>query len=275
MTEDEYEDEYECDRDYEPAYLPPEQIHQQALGDALNSLTLFSTDLNLVSQAMNLTIIDDFVMDLEYDYLRAKFNETSNPYDSIFLAAQSQMWIFSAYEIMRTWIEKAKGYVKTAKNSGLHLKLKDLKRDRGYVNYTALQRADEVQALIDDPSLVKALEDDLARTNFLFIRLETLRVALAKHEVRKRPNAMMLGSTVGFMNRECGSLEYQMNSGMMIQGNISRRDVADGIRAIPEFTVPTPEDVKSYEQFMRGLSDDEAVELFKALSNPEIQRNDQ
>lgn len=268
MTEDEYEDEYEGDRDYEPTYLPPEQIHQQALGDALNSLTLFSTDLNLVSQAMNLTIVDEFVMHLEYDYLRAKFNETSNPYDSIFLAAQSQMWIFSAYEVMRTWIEKAKGYVKTAKNSGLHLKLKDLKRDRGYVNYTALQRADEVQALIDDPSLVKALEDDLARINFLFIQLETLRVALAKHEVRKRPNAMMLGSTVGFMNRECGSLEYQMNSGMMIQGNISRRDIADGIRAIPELTVPTPEDVKSYERFMRGLSDDEAVELFKSFESP-------
>lgn len=266
MTDD--DDDYDYDRDYEPSYLSPDQIHQQALSEALKSLTLFSTDMNLVSQAMNLTIVDEFVMDLEYDYLRAKFNETSNPYDSIFLAAQSQMWIFSAYELLRTWMQKAKGYVHTAKNSGLHLKLKDLKRDRGYVNYTALQRADEVQALIDDPSLVEALEDDLARINFLFIRLETLRVALAKHEVRKRPSAMMVGGTVGFMNRECGSLEYQLNSGMVIQGNISRRDIADGIRAIPVYTVPTPEDVKSYEQFMRGLSDDEAIELFKSFESP-------
>lgn len=67
-------------------------------------------------------------------------------------------------------MQKAKGYVHTAKNSGLHQKLESLKRDRGYVNYTALQKADEVQALIDDPALVQALEDDLARTNFLFIR---------------------------------------------------------------------------------------------------------
>ncbi|MBS9760714.1 MULTISPECIES: hypothetical protein [Pseudomonas] len=259
------DDDYEHDRDYVPAYLPPDQIPQYALGEALKSLTLFSTDMNLVSQSMNLTIVDEFVMHLEYDYLRAKFNETPNPYNSIFLAAQSQMWIFSAYEVMRTWTQKAKGYVHTAKNAGLHQKLENLRRDRGYVNYTALQRADEVQSLIDAPSLVKALEDDLARISFLFTRLETLRVALAKHEVRKRPNAMMVGSTVGFMNRECGSLEYQMNSGMIIQGNISRRDIADGIRAIPEFTVPTPEEVKSYEQFMRGLSDDEAIELFKGF----------
>jgi hypothetical protein len=259
---------YDHDSDYVPSYLTPDQIPQYALGEALKSLTLFSTDMNLVSQAMNLTIVDEFVMALEYNYLRAKFNETSTPYDSIFLSAQSQMWTLSVYEVMRTWIQKAKGYVHTAKNSGLNQKLESLKRDRGYVNYTALQRADEVQALIDDPALVKALEDDLARTNFLFIRLETLRVALAKHEVRKRPNAMMIGSTVGYMNRECGSLEYQMNSGMVIQGNISRREIADGIRAIPEFTVPTADEVKSFDQFMRGLSDDEALELFKRFEQP-------
>ncbi|WP_164897199.1 hypothetical protein [Pseudomonas alkylphenolica] len=258
-------DEDDCYDDYVPTYVSKDEIPQQALADALCSLTLFSTDMNLRSQAMNLALIDEFIMGIEYDYLRSKFNETSSAYDSFFLAAQSQMWIFSAYELLRTWIEKAKGYVRTVKNSGLELKLKDLKRDRGYVNYTALQKAKEVQSLIDDPSLAHQLEDDLARITFLFIRLETIRVALAKHEVRKRPNAMMAGGIVGYMNSECGSLEYQMNSGMVIQGNISRRDIADGIRAIPDYTVPTPEEVKSYDLFMRGVSDDEALELFKGF----------
>ncbi|OPB02764.1 hypothetical protein BFW91_26385 [Pseudomonas fluorescens] len=259
---------YNHDRDDMPEYLIPDQIPQYALGEALKSLTLFNTDMNLVNQAINLTIVDEFVMGLEYDYLRADFNETSTSFDSIFLAAQSQMWIFSVYEVIRTWIQKAKCYLHTAKNSGLNQKLESLKRDRGYVNYTALQKADEVQALIDDPGLLKALEDDLARTNFLFIRLETLRVALAKHEVRKRPKAMMVGCTVGHMNSECGSLEYQMNSGLMIQGNISRRDIADGIRAIPGSTVPTADEVKSYDLFMRGLSDDEALELCRSFEQP-------
>jgi hypothetical protein len=55
---------------------------------------------------------------------------------------------------------------------------------------------------------------------------------------------------------------------MVIQGNISRREIADGIRAIPEFTVPTADEVKSFDQFMRGLSDDEALELFKRFEQP-------
>lgn len=258
-------DDDEYDQDDESAYLSSDQIPQYALAEALKSLTLFGTDMNLVSQAMNLTIVDEFVMGLEYDYLRAKFNETSTPYDSIFLVAQSQMWIFSAYEVMRTWTEKAKGYVKTAENSGLHLKLKDLKRDRGYINYTAVQRANEVQSLIDDPSLIQQLQEDLARTQFLFVRVEAIRIALAKHQVRKRQGGMMANGLVGFMNRECGSISYQMDTGMVIQGEISRRDIADGIRSIPEYPVPTPDDVKSYLEFMRGLSDDEALELFNCL----------
>lgn len=72
----------------------------------------------------SLTIVDELVIGLEYDYLRAKFNETSAPYDSIFLVAQSHISSFSVYEVVRTRIEKAKPYVRSAENSGLSLKLK-------------------------------------------------------------------------------------------------------------------------------------------------------
>ncbi|MCF9001446.1 hypothetical protein [Pseudomonas syringae] len=37
----------------------------------------------------------------------------------------------------------------------------------------------------------------------------------------------------------------------------------DGIRLIPDLTVPTADEVKSYELFMRGMSDEQALELFK------------
>lgn len=257
------DDDNSFEQDYRSRYLTPDLIPQRALGEALRSLALFDTDRNLVSQAMNLTIVDEFIMGLEYEYLRARFNETSTPYDSVFLAAQSQMWIFSAYEVMRTWIQKAKGYVRTANNSGLQIKLADLKRDRGYTNFTALQKINEIQVLLDDPLMLERLQDDLARTHFLFIQVETIRVALAKHEVRKREGAMMAGGLVGYMNRECGSLSYDMNAGMVSTGEISRRDIADGIRSIPDLPVPTADEVKSYELFMRGVSDQEASELFK------------
>lgn len=49
---------------------------------------------------MNLTILDELIMDLECGYVRSKFDETNTPCQSMLLSAQSQMWIFSAYEFL-------------------------------------------------------------------------------------------------------------------------------------------------------------------------------
>ena len=206
---------------------------------------------------MNLTIVDEFIMGLEYGYLRSKCNEKNTLYQAIFLSAQSQMWIFSAYELMRTWREKISKYLKAADNGGLHLKLKELQQPIGYENYTIQRRIDELTLLVEKPELVETMRDDLKRTQILFTRMELLRMSLAKHQMRKRPSAAVLTPTVGYMNRWCGSLEYQINSGQVIICNLSRRDIADGIRAIPTMTVPSDEDLNSFETAMRGPSDDE------------------
>lgn len=87
-------------------------------------------------------------------------------------------------------------------------------------------------------------------------------MVLAKHQMRKCPNALISGATIEFMNRECGSLEYQMSCGMVSIGDISRRDIADDLRAIPKLEIQTDDVLKNHEQFMRGLSDEEARELF-------------
>lgn len=57
-------------------------------------------------------------------------------------------------------------------------------------------------------------------------------MALAKHEVSGgKPKAVAYAPGYGRINMECGALEYQMSNGPMILGNISRRDIADEIRA--------------------------------------------
>jgi len=255
-------DDYE-DYDEEIPYQSPEEIGQMEIYSALNSLVFFAGNLDLGNQAMNLTIVDEFIMDLEYKYLRSKFDETNTPYQPIFLSAQSQMWIFSAYELMRTWREKIGKYIKAAANGGLPLKLKELEKPLGYENYTIQKRIDEVSLLIDNPELIETMMDDLKRTQMLFTQMELLRMSLAKHQMRKRPNAAVLTPTVGYMNRWCGSLEYQINSGQVIICNLSRRDIADGIRAIPVMTVPSDEDLNSFENAMRGLGDDELKTVFQ------------
>ncbi|WP_191892792.1 hypothetical protein [Pseudomonas coronafaciens] len=247
----------------EITYESAEQIDQMAIYSALNSLMFFANNLDFSSQAMNLAIVDEFTMDLEYGYLRSKFDETNTPYQSVFLSAQSQMWIFSAYELMRTWREKISKYLKAADNGGLPLKLKELQKPLGYENFTVQKRIEEINLLIEKPELIETMRDDLKRTQMLFTQMELLRMSLAKHQMRKRPSAAVQAPTVGYMNRWCGSLEYQINSGQMIICNLSRRDVADGIRAIPAMTVPSDDDLDSFEAAMRGASDDELKSMFQ------------
>lgn len=255
-------DDYE-DYGEEITYESAEQIDQMAIYSALNSLMFFAKNLDFSSQAMNLAIVDEFTMDLEYGYLRSKFDETNTPYQSVFLSAQSQMWIFSAYELMRTWREKISKYLKAADNGGLPLKLKELQKPLGYENFTVQKRIEEINLLIEKPELIETMRDDLKRTQMLFTQMELLRMSLAKHQMRKRPSAAVQAPTVGYMNRWCGSLEYQINSGQMIICNLSRRDVADGIRAIPAMTVPSDDDLDSFEAAMRGASDDELKSMFQ------------
>ncbi|MGE8063727.1 hypothetical protein [Pseudomonas sp. NPDC089569] len=238
-------------------FQDPKKIGQMEIYSALNSLVFFSSNLDFSNQAMNITIVDEFIMDLEYRYLRSKFEETNTLYQSTFLAAQSQMWIFSAYELMRTWREKISQYLKAADNGGLPQILKELQKPIDYENYTIQRRIDEITQLIKNTELVETLRHDLKRTQMLFTQMELLRMSLAKHQMRKRPKAAVLEPTVGYMNRWCGSLEYQINNGQAIICNLSRREIADGLRAIPTMTVPTDEILKSFEAAMRAPTNDE------------------
>jgi hypothetical protein len=62
-------------------------------------------DAFLRMQAFNLSLVDHFVMRLELQLHRARFNEEKGlGGDTAFLSAQTQMWIFAVYELLRTWI---------------------------------------------------------------------------------------------------------------------------------------------------------------------------
>jgi len=39
-------------------------------------------------------------------------------------------------------------------------------------------------------------------------------------------------------------------------GTISRRDIADELRNIPDFQLPTDDEIRSFDEFMRGPPDD-------------------
>src|SRR4051812_45373896 len=102
-------DDYIEDRDDFPNYRDPDQVKESELRTALCGLRLLGDDLYLRMQAVNLSLVDQFVMRLEYDTLRKLNDEESTPVpEAAFLSAISQMWIFAAYELLRTWRQRTK-----------------------------------------------------------------------------------------------------------------------------------------------------------------------
>ena len=250
-------EEYIEDRDDLPDYREPEKIARSELSDALGRLHLLGGDLYLRMQAFNLAVVDQFIMQLEYETLRKLHDEELTPVpETIFLSAQSQMWVFAAYEILRTWRERAKDVLNlynNGGNGGVKQKIDALEKELGYLHVGRKLRADQLRQVLDDPTIIDKIKGDIRTTHIPFARIEYIRVALAKHEVRGNKKSIAYAPGYGRINRWCGSLDYQLENGGAIMGYISRRDIADELRAISDRSrPPTDEDLASFDEFMKG-----------------------
>lgn len=59
----------------------------------------------------------------------------------------------------------------------------------------------------------------------------------------------------GRINSWCDTLDYELNNGRYILGYINRRDIADSLRAILSLSVPSDEELGSFDAFMKGPLD--------------------
>lgn len=233
-------------------YLLPEKIGNMALFEPLTNLYILGNDIFMRTQAHNLEMTDKFIMDIEYQTLREFFTKEKTPASAYFLSAQSQMWIFAAYELMRTWQERCKNIIKWADNGGLQQKLDALKNKSNEVTHFGLEnQIRQLEAVIADPSLITRIKNELLHLHIPFTQLEFIRVAIAKHEVSGKAKAAALMPGYGRINMYCGSLDYQMDSGNMILGTINRRDIADSFRSIDcTKEPPSAATLKSFDDFM-------------------------
>ena len=239
------------ERDDFPDYRDPADISAREFTRALGTLNLFN-DPYLRTQAFNLAIVDKFIMELEYEVLRKLNEEEHVPMEATFLSAQTQMWIFAVYEILRTWRERAKEVVKLKENGGLKLKVDALRRDRGFRHFGRELRADQIEAVIDSPKIIDDIKVDLRFTHIPFVRIQHIRVALAKHEVGGRKKSIAYAPGHGRINQWCGSLEFELENDGAIMGQISRRDIADELRALSDRSnPPSDEDLQSFDAFMK------------------------
>lgn len=247
------------DYDDPPPYQPLSAIDFSALQQALCKLHLLGDDPFLRMQVFNLAIVDQFITGLEYQVLEKLIDEERTPVpEAAFLSAQSQMWIFAAYELLRTWRQRARDMIKWAESDTLKAKMAAFEKDEGYAHFGRQYRAGQIKAVLANPASVAAIRRDLKRTHMLFARLEAIRISLAKHEVRKKKGSVALRPGYGRINSWCGSLDYEIEDGRYSIGNINRRDIADELRLLlADDYVPSDEEIASFDAFMRGPSEED------------------
>jgi len=160
-------EEYYDDRseDQDPSFRPHTEITPDELTTALHSLELLGGEMYLGLQVTNLTVIDQFIMGVEHDNLQEYFRTDKTPPETMFLNAQSQMWIFAAYELLRTWRARAKDTIKWAENGGLEMKAESLEEDLGFVHSSREMRARQLRDIAADPSVIETIRADLRRVS--------------------------------------------------------------------------------------------------------------
>jgi hypothetical protein len=236
----------------EPRYRDVSEIGRSDLFEALKSLAGFAENPFLVMQASQLCLVDNTLNGLEQEVMRHMTDEELPRGKIAFVQALSPMWIFAAYELLRTWRQRCEEVIRLAENGGFDQKATHLERELGYRHYDRELRAQQLRDAEELPELVEQMRIDLRRTEMGFTTLEFIRVALAKHEVSKKGNKKPIAFAPGLAlpNRHTGSMEYEMSTGGSIIGYVSRRDIAETIRFFPDAENPTDEDLAAFRQYM-------------------------
>src|SRR5882672_7151262 len=208
---------------------------------ALHAMPLLGDDMYLRMQALNLGVVDEFLMQAESDLLREYIEIESTPVPSaIFVSALTQLWVFGVYELLRTWRQRVREvmtFVKALHRVGPAARAKLMKAEKDRLTVAAphgeeieLRRWRPLETASLDPNSIAELQFALDSSERMFRRIEALRVHLAKHEMPKAKGSTAPAPGYGRIHNETGAIYYQV----LLRGNevdmISRRDIADDCR---------------------------------------------
>jgi hypothetical protein len=168
------------------------------------------------------------------------------------LAALSQTWVFSLYEFLRTWRQRAKEFIKlgeqyqatkeSEKKAFLESAVAKAKKREQLIHAAPTFYTDQVSR-IGDPAFIAALKDYFDRTDDLFRRTETVRMPLAKHEVAKTGNQPLAAEAPTYARTSyfTGSVYWFCVLKDQTLVNVDRRELADEFLGIKE-ELPEEED---------------------------------
>jgi len=219
-----------------------EKQNEVSIRDVLISLPVFD-DLYLQMQALNIHIVDAYLVDMEHDLLNEYMETERTPLEkALIVSAFSQLWILGLYELLRTWRQRSINIIKFAEelrfldNSARESRISEQKeRIKKAVGFGGSEGfywpAYEKAAREDDyAELIRKKVDQSER---LFRRIEALKVSLAKHELPKvRETSFAVAPGYGRIDMTDGSIYWQV----VLRDNevdlVSRRSIANQCREL-------------------------------------------
>ena len=160
----------------------------------------------------------------------------------MFASALSQMWVFAVYELLRTWRQQANELIAYADDLS---SLDTPRRMRRMASQAEKLTAASSLSIVEDASygdsfrrvehdaaFVDLLRNATARILPVFRDVEAVRITLAKHEVPKTKSFRAQGPGYCRIDRCSGSMCWMIILKDKSAKIISRRDLADGCRAL-------------------------------------------
>lgn len=212
------------------------------LAEALRSLPLF-TDPYLNMQAINLDLVDQFLVEQETQLLHEYFEQERTPLPAtMFVSAFCQLWIFGLYELLRTWRQRGREIVRWSRE--FHAleaenRAAKLAKKRAEIEKRAADpRSADVfhwpvyEAAANDQAFGEGIRKALDRSERLFKRIEAFRVTLAKHEMPGVSGSFAMAPGYGRIDMSNGSIYWQVVIREDEVDLVSRRTLADECRRL-------------------------------------------
>jgi len=173
-------------------------------------------------------LVDFYLRDLELALLREYIDKERTPVQSaMFVSALSQMWIFAVYELLRTWRQMVRELQNgpTASQPLPHGAAAGL-------NISEDIRRHHRTKYANDPEFQAEIESARKRIDPLFKRIDSLRINLAKHEIKGIRGSIAPAPGYGRIDMLDGSIYWMVDLGDNAVDIVSRRAIADELRAI-------------------------------------------
>lgn len=176
-------------------------------------------------QGQNIMLVDFQIRIMEEELSREHLRTERTDYFAIMtVSAFSQMWIFSVYELLRTWKEAISDIKGRQKRPASPQQQSPFNLSESYRNEQALKYA-------NDEMFRTQIKDANKAITPIFARIEGLRMNLAKHEVKG--NRGSLATMPGYARMDHnGSVYWMVEYEDNVTDMVSRREISDELRNI-------------------------------------------